>query len=164
VNSYSARVLIIGVNPYVRVPRHVLLDLFARAGRSKGPLPVRGALNGKRFRQTVVKYQGTWRLYLNTQMRRNAAVDVGDTARVQLEFDPSPPATPMHPQLAAALDKNKAAHRAFQGLSPSRQKEILRYLQSLKGEPAIDRNVQKVIGHLLGSKELSPAYLRARKK
>ncbi|HLE05340.1 MAG TPA: YdeI/OmpD-associated family protein [Anaerolineales bacterium] len=162
--SFSARVLIIGINPYVRVPKPILLDLFASAGRTRGPLPVRGALNGKRFTQTVVKYRRVWRLYLNTEMRSQAGLDVGDLAKVRLEFDAKPPTTPMHPRLAAALSRNRAASQAFHRLSPSRQKEILRYLHSLKGEEAIGRNVRKVIEHLLGTGRGGPAFLRSRKK
>ncbi len=161
-DSFSARVHIIGVNPYVRVPKPILVHLFAHAGRSKGPLPVRGTLNGKEFTQTVVKYKGIWRLYLNTKMRRQAELNVGDLADVRLGFDRSPPAMPMHPQLADALSKSMMASQAFFDLAPSRQKEILRYLHSLKGVVAIDRNVRKVIDHLLGRQGTRPAYLRGR--
>jgi hypothetical protein len=127
-----------------------LQALFRQAGKSKGPIPVRGTLNGKRFRQTVVKYQGAWRLYLNTEMRREAGVEVGDVARVEIEFDPAPRAAPMHPVLGRALAKNKAARVAFEKLRPSHQKEILRYLNSLKSEKSAARNVEKVIRQLTG--------------
>jgi hypothetical protein len=50
------------MNPYGGVPREVLQALFRQAGKDVGPIPVRGKLNGKRFRQTVVKYHGAWRL------------------------------------------------------------------------------------------------------
>src|SRR5512143_4132091 len=112
-SSFTARIKIIGVNPYVRVPDAVLRTLFKAAARSTGPLPVRGALNGQEYKQTVVKYQGMWRLYLNTQMRRSAGIDVGDLARLVIEFDPVPRIVPMHPTLGTALAKDKAARRAF---------------------------------------------------
>lgn len=130
--SFSKRIRKVGINPYVGVPREVLQGLLRQAGKNKGPVPVHGKLNGKHFRQTVLKSQGTWRLYCNTEMRRNASVDVGDTARVEIEFDPAPRGVPMHPVLDRALAKNKAAKAAFEKFRPSRQKEILRYLHSLK--------------------------------
>jgi len=65
--SFTAEVLIIGINPYVGLPENVLNALFEQADKSKSPIPVRGTLNGKRFVQTLVKYQGAWRLYSNSK-------------------------------------------------------------------------------------------------
>ncbi|MCW5896348.1 MAG: YdeI/OmpD-associated family protein [Bacteroidetes bacterium] len=130
-------------------------ELHKQAHRTTGPIPVRGKLNGKRFHQTVVKYQGAWRLYLNTQMRMDAALDVGDIVKVQVEFDPEPRIVPMHPKLGRALTKSKQAQLAFERLSPSHQREILRYLHSLKTEVSVARIVQKVIRQLLETKTKS---------
>ena len=150
--SFSARIHIIGINPYVAVPEDVLHNLFEQAGKNKGPTLVRGTLNGKNFRQTLVKYQGAWRLYLNTPMRRGAGIDVGDEATVELEFDPEPRIVPMHPKFARALSRNREAKTAFEKLAPSRQKEILRYLNSMKTDESLVRNIEKVIQHLSGEK------------
>ena len=150
--SFTAEVLIIGINPYVVVPEGVLSALFEQAGKSKGPIPVRGTLNGKRFVQTLVKYQGAWRLYLNTPMRQAAGIDVGDRATVEIEFDPEPRIVPIHPKFARALSKNREGKASFEKLAPSRQREILRYLNSMKTDESLVRNIEKVIQHLLGQK------------
>ena len=150
--SFTAKILIIGINPYVGIPEDVLDALFKQAGKTKGPIPIRGRLNGKEFLQTLVKYQGAWRLYLNTPMRRDAAIDVGDNAIIEIEFDPEPRIVPMHPKFARALSKNKVAKAAFEKLTPSRQKEILRYLNSMKTEESLVRNIEKVIQYLSGKK------------
>ena len=150
--SFTAKVLIIGINPYVGIPEGVLSALFEQAGRSKGPIPVRGTLNGTRFVQTLVKYQGAWRLYLNTPMRQAAEIGVGDNVTVEIEFDSSPRIVPINPKFARALSKNRKAKLAFEKLAPSRQKEILRYLNSMKTEESLLRNIEKVIQHLLGKK------------
>ena len=152
--SFSTKILKLGINPCVNVPNNVLNELFRQAGKTKGPIPVRGKLNGKKFKQTVVKYQGAWRLYLNTQMRREAGIDVDDEAKVEIEFDPEPRIVPMHPKLARALAKNKKAKVAFEKLSPSHQKEILRYLGFLKTEESVVRNIHRVIEHLLGKRQV----------
>jgi len=151
-NSYSAKILKIGVNPYVVVPETVLRALFKASGKTSGPIPVRGTLNGKQFKQTLVKYQGAWRLYFNTSMRRAAGIDVGDVARVKIEFDPEPRTVPMHPMLGRALAVNKEAKAVFELLPPSRQKEILRYLGSLKTEESTQRIVAMVMRQLVGKK------------
>lgn len=150
--AFTAEVLIIGINPYVGVPEDVLNALFEQAGKSKGPIPVRGTLNGKRFLQTLVKYQGAWRLYLNTPMRQESGIDVGDDATVEIEFDSEPRIVPINPKFAHALSKNREARAAFEKLAPSRQKEILRYLNSMKTEESLVRNIEKVIQYLLGKK------------
>jgi len=150
--SFTAKVLIIGINPYVGIPEGVLSALFEQAGRSKGPIPVRGTLNGTRFVQTLVKYQGVWRLYLNTLMRQAARIGVGDKATVEIEFDSEPRIVPINPKFARALSKNRKAKLAFEKLAPSRQKEILRYLNSMRTEESLLRNIEKVIQHLLGKK------------
>ena len=150
--SFSAKISKIGINPYVGVPENVLDSLFKQSGKTRGPIPVRGKLNGKQFRQTLVKYQGAWRLYLNTPMRRGVGLEVGDDAMVELEFDPDPRIVPMHPKFATGLSENKRAKAAFDTLAPSRQKEILRYLNSMKTEESLVRNIEKVIQYLSGKR------------
>ena len=149
---FTAKILKIGINPYVGLPEDVLNTLFKQADKNKGPIPVRGTLDGKRFKQTLVKYQGAWRLYLNTPMRQDAGIDVGDDAKVEIEFDPEPRIVPIHPKFARALSKNKEAKASFEQLAPSRQREILRYLNSMKTDESLVRNIEKVIQHLLGQK------------
>ena len=105
--TFSSNIRKIGVNPYVLLPSFVLEEIFKQSGKNKGTIPVRGTLNGKEFIQTLVKYSGKWRLYLNTPMRKSAGIDVGDLAIVLLGFDPKPRTIPFHPQLAETLSKNK---------------------------------------------------------
>jgi len=122
--------------------------LFKQGNVSKGPIPVHGRLNGRRFKQTVVKYQGAWRLYLNTQLRLSAGINTGDMAHFKIEFDSQPRLVGMHPLLRRTFNANPAAKKSFQKLPPSRQKEILRYLHSLKTKEAAMRTVQKVLSLL----------------
>jgi hypothetical protein len=153
--SFSSKVQIIGVNPFVLLPASVLKKLFLQAGKDKGPIPVKGKLNGNAFIQTLVKYSGKWRLYLNTPMRKTAGIDTGEIANVEIEFDPEPRIIKMHTKLKDALSKNKEARKAFEKLPPYRQKEIVRYIGFLKNEESIERNVTKVIQHLLGKQRFA---------
>src|SRR5580704_6914977 len=105
-NFFSAKILIIGVNPYVLLPSKVLNEIFRQAGKNKGPIPVRGTINKNKFSQTLVKYSGKWRLYLNTPMRKSAGIEVGDMAEVEIEFDPDLRVIQIHPKLEQALIKN----------------------------------------------------------
>ena len=152
--SFSAKIHIIGINPYVLLPSSVLKYIFLKAGKDRGAIPVQLKISDKDFIQNLVKYSGKWRLYLNTPMRKAAKKDVGDIIDIQIDFDPNPRTTPIHPKLKKALEENPNARKAFKQLSPSRQKEILRYINFLKSEDSVDKNVQKAISHLSGNKPL----------
>ena len=107
-------------------------------------------IDGKPFVQTVVKYQGLWRLYLNTPMREASNTTVGDTVTIALEYNENPPVVKMPPQLIKALKENSTANTAFQKLPPYRQKEITRYLANLKTPETLEKNLQKVMDFLEG--------------
>ena len=150
--SFSAKIFIIGINPYVLLPASVLKYIFQKAGKDKGAIPVRLKIGGKDFIQNLVKYRGKWRLYLNTPMRMAANKDVGDKIEIEIDFDPTPRTIPLHPKLKKAFKENKEAKKAFDRLRPSRQKEILKYINFLKSEQSVDKNIQKAITHLTDNK------------
>jgi hypothetical protein len=45
--SFSATVFFLGINPCVDVHEGVLKKLFSEAGKSRGPIRVKGELNGR---------------------------------------------------------------------------------------------------------------------
>ncbi|MEI9944176.1 MAG: DUF1905 domain-containing protein [Chitinophagaceae bacterium] len=149
-NSFTAKIYKIGINPYVLLPAAVLKELFKEAGKNKGPIPVHGTLNGHPFIQHLIKYSGKWRLYLNTPMRKGAGIDVGDMANVKIEYDPEKRIIPVHPKLQSAFNQNKKAKAVFDKLIPSRQKEIVRYIGNLKSDEAIEKNIKRAIAFLSG--------------
>src|SRR5688572_11023224 len=126
--KFSFKIYKIGINPVVDPPDEALTAVFEQAGRSKGAIPIRGSLDGAEFIQTLVKYQGAWRLYINGEMLKSSGLKVGDTATVEMAFDPRPREVPVPPKFARVLRADKRAKAEFDALSPSRQKEILRYL------------------------------------
>jgi len=161
--AFVATIRLLGINPYVAVPAAERRALFQAAGRDKGPIPVRGRIDRVPFRQTFVKYRGTWRLYLNTPVRRAADKDVGERVTVELAYDPAPRREPVPAALRQAFAGQPRARSAFQKLPPSRQKEICRYINGLKTEPSRARNVHLVLQHLSGEQNAKlPAFLRPR--
>src|SRR3982750_3604075 len=140
--KFSAKIYKIGINPYALLPAAILKKLFKDAGKEKGSVPVKLIINEQTFIQNLVKYSGKWRLYLNTPMRKTAGKDVGDIIEIDIEFDAAERTTPMHPKLELALKKNKQANEIFMQLPPSRQKEILRYINFLKTEESVNRNIK----------------------
>ncbi len=149
-NIFRATIDIIGINPFVFLQEEVLQSLLTQAGKHKGKVPVCGTINGMAYRQTLVKYAGEWRLYINMLMLKDSPRRVGEEIEVGIEYDPGDRSIAMHPKLAAALEENPAAKAGFEKLSPSRQLEIVRYIAHLKSEESVERNVARAIQFLLG--------------
>jgi hypothetical protein len=149
--KFRAKIEIIGVNPFVFLPDRVLQEVFMQAGKSKGKIPVTMKIDGHEFVQTLIKWSGSWRLYLNTPMRKAAQKEVGDVANFEIAYDPIVRTVPMHPKFEKALRENKKAKKVFDSLRPSLQLEINRYFSFLKTESSVDRNVAKAIQFLLGN-------------
>lgn len=149
-NIFDAKIEIIGMNPFVFVPGPVLADLFREFGRDKGPVPVKGTINGKPYQQTLVRYAGEWRLYINTKMLPKSPERIGEKIKIGIELDLSDRTIQPHPKLVQALKENPQANVIFESLAPSLQHEIVRYIANLKTEASVDRNVIKAIDFLLG--------------
>jgi len=154
-SSFKAKIQVIGINPYVFLPATTLKEIFKQAGKEKGPIPVKGKINEHVFIQTLVKYSGKWRLYLNMPMRKGANADVGDTVDIEIEFDKAERRIAIHPKLEDALNKNIKAKKAFDQLSPSRRKEIIRYINFLKTDESINRNITRAIQFLTGKERFA---------
>lgn len=148
---------IIGINPFV------LVDARRAAQIRKDwrkPLPVRIRVNGKPEQPWRINLMpvgdGSFYLYLHGDVRKASKTKVGDAVTVELEPDGeyrNGPAHPMPQWFANALDRNRGAKRTWNELSPSRQKEILRYFSRLKSPEAQVRNVRRAIHVLSGGKE-----------
>ncbi|MCD6012799.1 MAG: hypothetical protein K0Q79_2661 [Flavipsychrobacter sp.] len=149
-HKFKAPIKIIGINPYVDVPEKILKDIFKKAGRDKGKFPICGEVNGKPYKQTLVKYSGEWRLYINTIMLKNSPKRIGEIIEITVQTDTSDRTVKPHPKFAKALAASKEAKAVFDKLSPSRRNEIVRYIANLKTEESVERNVNRAISYLLG--------------
>lgn len=150
-HSFKAVINIIGINPFVFVPEAILVSIFQQAGKDKGYIPICGRINSKPYTQTLVRYSGDWRLYINTAMLKDSPKRIGETIEVTIAFDPTDRTLLPHPELLKALQQNPEAQKVFDALPPSRQKEIVRYIANLKTEESIAKNIVKAIGFLMGT-------------
>src|SRR5574343_84880 len=101
--KFSAELKIIGVNPYVSVPEEILENLFKDAGKNKGPIPICGKLENNEYSQTLIKYLGERRLYVNTVMLKNSPKLIGKIINLTFEYDPRPRVFTVHPNLKKIL-------------------------------------------------------------
>ncbi|UBM57486.1 YdeI/OmpD-associated family protein [Marinilongibacter aquaticus] len=150
VYAFIAHIEIIGINPFVFVPENILERIFTEAGKRKGPIPVHGEINQKPFKQTLVRFKGHWRLYINTSMLKNSPKRIGEKVELCLAFEASDRSIVPHPKFEDALKSSPEAAKVFNELPLSRQKEMIRYISLLKTTESVDRNVKKAIDFLLG--------------
>jgi hypothetical protein len=148
--TFTATLQIIGINPYVSLPQEVLETVFSQSRKDKGPIPVKGTINGDPYTQTLVKYRGEWRLYINTRMLKDSPQRIGETLELSVMFDPVERVLEPHPKLVKALEEHQTAKEVFDNLPAYLQKEIIRYLAHLKSEKSIADNIEKAIGFLEG--------------
>jgi hypothetical protein len=152
--SFTARIEITGINPYVLVRAEQAMTLKSEWRR---PMPVRVRLNGgprTRWRTNMMPAgDGDYLLYLHGAMREVSETSVGDVVSVELSFDHDYRGGPAHEtpewfRLALELEPEARSH--WIALSPSRQKEVVRYLSTLRSPEAKKRNLTQVMRVLRG--------------
>ena len=149
---FQANLQIIGMNPFVFIPPHQLAVIFNQIKRNKGVIKVLICVNGGEiFPQTLLKYKGDWRLYINTKILPNSPSRIGELLDIKLNLDFEDREIKMPIDLKGGLEKNPKAKEIFDNISPSLQKEIKRYISNLKTPLSIERNVNKAIEFLLGN-------------
>jgi len=153
--TFKAKIYKVGINPCVKVPLRITSQLKA----TKAYIPVKGKIDDFPFQQTLVpvKNEG-YRLYVNGLMMKGAGTTLGQTANFIIEQDTLErnKNVPMPKQLKKELEKNNLL-TTFKELAPFRQKEICRYLNNLKTEASLLKNVDKVIRILKGA-DTSPLF------
>ncbi|MCA6066532.1 YdeI/OmpD-associated family protein [Chryseobacterium sp. RG1] len=152
-NLFTAKLEIIGINPFVYIPEEILKEIFETSDRNKSPIPVKGTVNGKEYTQNLMKYLGEWRLYINMIMLKDSPKRIGENIEICIEYDASDRTISIHPQLDQAIKENPVAQKNFEELIPSRKSELIKYINNLKTEESIQRNVEKIIRHLHGETE-----------
>lgn len=149
---FTRRIAIRGINPYLVVSAR-------EASRVKSgwrrPLPVLVTIDGEPQQPARVNLMpagdGSFYLYLNGPLRAASGSAVGDRVTAELAFDATyrgGPAHRMPASLRAALRAEAKLSHAWKALTPSRRKEILRYLATLRSDAARERNVVKVLAML----------------
>lgn len=148
--KFNAEIKIIGVNPFVFVPNDILQNLFKQANKNSGHIPINGTINKKPYKQTLVKYSGEWRLYINTTMLKNSPKHVGESVEITINYDPESREIEPPQNFVIALQESKEAKTVFDSLPTSRKTEIVRYIAKLKSEEAKEKNIKRAINFLLG--------------
>jgi Domain of unknown function (DUF1905)/Bacteriocin-protection, YdeI or OmpD-Associated len=127
----------------IEVPAEVVTGL----GAGKRPA-VRATVNGFTYRTSVAPMGGRFLLPVSAQIRAGAGVAAGDEVDVDLQVDTEPRTVTVPAGLAAALDADPAARRAFDGLSYSQQLRYVQPIEDAKTEATRQRRIDKVLSDL----------------
>jgi hypothetical protein len=173
---FAASVEVAGINPYVEAPAGIVKALgggrripvlvkVAAGGPTSPSVRIRNTLEndaarlraigrlapGGWFRSTIVPVGSSGsRLYLDKWMRASAGVNPGDRAYIILKLDAKSRELSIPEALRKALNEDAQAKTAWEALLPSRQREILSYLNFLKTPTALKRNIRRTITQILG--------------
>jgi hypothetical protein len=154
--KFKGEILIYNGNPYILISA-------ARAQKLKKgwkkPMPVIIRINSEPKDGWTINMMpigdGSFYLYLHGDVRKASGTKVGDKVNVEVNFDAKYKNGPQHEMpdwFSSALHKNKAAKKNWGALTPSRQKEVLRYFAALKSDEAKQRNLEKMMSALTGKK------------
>ncbi|BBN96148.1 hypothetical protein DEIGR_100397 [Deinococcus grandis] len=126
------------------VPEHVITEL--NSGRRP---PVHVTLNGTySYRSTLGVMGGQTLLPVSAEHRAAAGLNAGDTVTVTLTPDAAPREVTLPTDLQSALDAQPGARDAFSRLSPSRQREHARQVETARADATRTRRIQAVLASL----------------
>ena len=143
---FSAKIYKTGINAAVDVPKPITDALQP----VKGYIRITGTINDHYFRQTIVPVKDApYRLFVNIPMLKGGSTAIDSIAEFRIEQDATPVENDyeMNNILLEALKASKV-EAAFESLTPSRKKDILKYLAYLKTEATVRKNVDKMIAQL----------------
>jgi hypothetical protein len=165
---FTANIYRIWMMRYVDVPQTTVRDLEIAAGdlrrtheKRNKYIPVIAKVNGIRERTTLLPAgDGRYRMQFNTVIRKAADADVGDAVSIELVIDRGSREIPVPPDLRAALRTHAKARKAFEDAPPGLRRQILKWMESAKGENARQRRIEAIIDRMLERAILAPRTLR----
>ena len=131
----------------MRVPADVIETL----GAGKRP-PVRVTIGPHTWRSTIAVYGGKFFLGVSAENREKAGIAAGDQLQVTVELDTAPREVTVPPDLAKALKRQAGAAKAFETLSYTARKEIVRGLDDAKTAETRQRRLAKALAELASTK------------
>lgn len=149
--KFKARIYKVGINTCVDVPSRIT----SRMESVKGFIKIKGQINGFEFTKTLMPVKGgDYRLFVNMPMLKggNTALDKIAEFDIQQDFKKNVKHYPMPGMLKKAL-KSSRLENDFENLTPSRKKDILKYLGSIKTKETMEKNVGKLIHQLKEGKK-----------
>jgi hypothetical protein len=131
----------------IEVPESVI-EALGGGGR----VPVRATIAGYTYPTTIARMRGAYLFPVSTAVREKTGIAAGDELQVSLELDTAPREVAIPADLAKALRKDPAAHKAFDDLSYSNKKRHVLSIEGAKTPETRERRISKVIDELTASR------------
>lgn len=145
-HRFNAKIYKTGINWCVDVPSTITDQLVIK----KGYIHIKGTINHFAFVKTLVPVKNSvYRLFVNSAMMKGGKTALGEVAHFMIEQDSEKVRKeyPM-PRLLVEILDNNGLTEAFENLTPSRKKDILKYLSYLKTKETLNKNIDKLIVQL----------------
>lgn len=123
-------------------------DLIAELGGGKRP-KVRITINRYSYRSSVGSMGGQFLLPVSAQVRAGAKIAAGDEVDVEVELDTEAREVSVPDELAAALDQEPDAKKAFDRMPYSHQMRYVTLIENAKTPETRQRRIGKTISALL---------------
>ncbi|MEO6001461.1 MAG: YdeI/OmpD-associated family protein [Chitinophagaceae bacterium] len=124
----------------IEVPEEVVKGL----GASKKPA-VRVTIKKHTYRSGIASMGGRFMVGVSAENREKAGVAAGEKVEVNIELDTEIREVTIPPDLTAALRKNAAAKKFFEGLSYSNKLRHVMAIEQAKTDETRQRRIDKVV-------------------
>lgn len=144
--KFRAEIYKVGINACVDVPESISQKMTPKNGYIK----VKGTINGFKFSKNLVPVKDKpYRLFVNIPMLKGGQTELGQIAEFKIEQDFNTEKKNYSiPQMLADKLNDKKLTSDFNNLSESRKRDILKYLNYIKTDKTLERNIDKLIGKL----------------
>jgi uncharacterized protein YdeI (YjbR/CyaY-like superfamily) len=122
-------------------------ELIEKLGAGKKPA-VRVTINGYTYRSTVAVMGGRFMVGVNAENRALCKVAGGDKVDVDIALDTELREVTVPADFAAALKRNAAARKHFDGLSYSKRKAFVTGIEAAKTAETRERRIDKALSDL----------------
>ena len=143
---FKSKIYKTGINWCVDVPVKITDKLVSEKGRFN----IKGQINGFAFTKTLVPVKNSpYRLFVNQAMMKGGKTSLGQIAAFEVEEDREKVSKeyPIPKALSNQLKHHKLV-KEFDCLTASRKKDILKYLNYIKTEETLLKNINKLINQL----------------
>jgi hypothetical protein len=147
---FKAKIYKTGINTAVDVPASITHKMEPL----KGYIKIKGTINGFDFTKTLVPVKnGPYRLFVNQVMLKGGATALNRVAEfvISQDFQAVVKNYPVPAPLLRELKKKKLL-KHFETLTPSRKRDILKYLSYVKTEATMQKNIDRLLHQLAGGR------------
>lgn len=138
----------VGTWTYAPIPPEV-----SRAVGSTGRVRVLGTVDGKPFATSLLPTgEGGHFVVVPAALRETIGKAAGDVVRIRMDLDSRPVRVRVPPDLLAAIQKNPAARRYFDGLAPSHRKAYVAWIKEAKKRETRRARIDKAVTMLASGK------------